>query len=444
MYSWQQQQNEYRQWQQAQQQQNQQWREQMSQYQTSMGQAGFQQADPNNAYQKYLKASNFNQYFDPNAYQSLLQQQQQTAGVYSQVAQDYRTAQQQLAAQHKSAYDTKLQQFMQQRGISPEQYQSNQVYYDQQGRPQVVRSLDTHHGQVRAPTDYKDMLNAQIAKGQIPQFQRPPEIEFHKLSPEEFQDQILYYRPSCVHCVNLLSHMAKDPLLDSKVTKINIDQHIVQGLQGVPTIVDERKQVFLGDDALRWVNAKATKDVIGMALNDVSAAPTSDLVPGDPGENFSFVNEGLLNMPKVDSLYAIDTRKQRGPNVDQVLGMIESQRNQLIRPHGDPGTLTPVAALERQQLAQQQAQQPQAQQYAQQYPQQYPPQYAPQFAQPGQLQQPQRSARPSGPMEPGVAASQLFNRPLMNPSQKAVQNRSYEMSRSAFLGDSSQMSRRYQ
>jgi len=498
-YSWQQQQGEYRAWQQAQEQKNQQWRESMQQYQQQLGAAGYQQADPNNAYQKYLQAQNFNSYFDPSSYQGLLAQQQATAGVHQQVAAQYSNAQQQQEAVHRQQYDAKLAAFLQQRGLSMEQYRAGQVYLDPQGNPQAVRSVQTAHGQVVAPDNYEQMLAQSVAAGQVPQFQRPPEIDFKKLSPEEFHEQTLYYRPSCAHCVNLLSHLARDPLLDSKITKINIDQYPVRGLVGVPTVVDERNQVWLGDDALRWVNAKATKDVIGMAVGDVEAAPTSELVPSGPGENFSFVHEALLNMPKVSSLYAIDTRQQRGPQIDQVMSALDQQRGQVLRPIGDPGNLTPVQHLEllqKQQGApqgygqppsyapqahapyQQQAHAPYQQPLQYQQPhasyqqpppsyqpppspyvqhQQLPP-YAPRSGAPPQFQvrgaaqawpqaqqQAQQQAPRPGPMAPNTAAAQLFGRPEMNGSQKQVQNRSYEMDRAAFLGDQATlMSRRYQ
>jgi len=281
----------------------------------------------------------------------------------------------------------------------------------------AMRSLPTQQGigQVNP-----EQLEQQRQSGAAPQFQRPADIAFHKLEPEQFRDYTLYYKPDCPHSINLLSRLAKDPPLDSKVTRINVDQYQVAGLEGVPTLVDEKKQVFLGNNALRWVEAKASKDIIGLDLNDVqdvSGAPTSDLAPGDPGENFSFVHDSLMNMPQIQSLEQVDTRQQRGPQIDSQMQSIESQRNQFLKPYGDPGNLTPPAP---------------------------PPQHSARAAAPQRAAAPSMQAAPRTqpvqappnqqvPTGPAQAAQSLF-RAEMNPSQKGQKNAAYEMDRSAFLG----------
>jgi hypothetical protein len=343
--------------------------------------------DPSNAYQRYLQQQNFSAQWDPSAYQTLLAQQQATRSVQSQVAQHSSQLQAQAQAQHAH----QLQQSLQRHGVDAQ-------HYDQQ-----IGAVSTHKG--IGQVNLEQVEQQRKGATQVTSSARP-NIEFHKLEPEQFRLYTLYYKPDCPHSINLLSRLAKDPLLDSKVTRINIEQYRVAGLQGVPTLVDDRKQVYLGSDALRWVESKASQDIIGMDLQDVSGAPTSaGLAPSDAGTEFAFVHDSLLNMPQISSLQQVDTREQRGPQIDSVMKTIESQRQQFLRPYADPGNLTPPA----------------------------PP--------------PQVSAMPpQGRPKAAVSAPQSsvpLHRAQMNPSQKAQKNAGYEMDRAAIMGDGNSY-KRYQ
>jgi len=301
--------------------------------------------DPNNAYQLYLQQQRFSSNWNQQTYQQLLDQQQAARKVHEQMS--HVAQQQQLAP------------------APPQQ------------PPIQMGSL----GQMN--------LEYGNQQGQLPR-QQPSKIEFHKLEPEQFREYTLYYRSTCPHSINLLARLAKDPLLDSRLNRVDVDRYQVTGLIGVPTIVDQQKQVFLGDDALRWVVSKASNHIVGMDVEDVAGAPTSDLAPLDSGGNFSFVHESLLNMPQVNSLQQVKTRQEQGPLVDSALKVAESQRQQFIQPYADPGNLKPP---------------------------------------------PPTADRTS------VAQSQL--RPTMNPSHKQAKNSGYEMSRAALMGDTRQH-RRYE
>lgn len=392
------------------------WAQQHSEYESKLGYGGYQEADPNNPYQQFLKQQNLD-YWTPQSYEKLLQDREHISSINNDLQQQQSSLQQQLSQQHQAQYYQQFTKHLQQTQQAPsyvDRYaagaQKFQRQWDQMGGGQGVQRFERMgHGQdaqtqaaqavfgtldtrnpnqrVSAPGSYEEWLAQQKAMGLIPQWygdqtQKPAEIDFHKLSPTIFQKYVLYYRQDCPYSINLLSQLAKDPSLDAQVSKYDINKVYLNGVQlrGVPTLIDNGRQ-FLGDDALRWVNAKSANDVVGMDVQDVGALDMSGASLGD--ESFSFVNESLLNMPQIHSLDAIDTRQQSGPTLDNLLQMVDSQRKTFLQPYGDTGALTPV------------------------------PQAAPQaYAQ----------------------AQADSDRPMMNHSQRQNMNATYDLNRSAFFG----------
>ena len=373
-----------------------------------------------NAYQRFLKAQNFNGDWDPQAYQQRLASQQQVSQVHGQITQQHYAMERQQDARHNAAYQQQYQQILgrtQQEPSFAEQMRvgvqpatpiavPRQQLTQQAAAQAVFNPLETKGAldSVRAPHTYKDAVAPQQHAMQQHFQQQASQLglqqinpaQFNevaqRLNPEQFQEYIVFYKPDCAHSMNLLSVLARDSTVDAKCTKVDITKRAVQGLIGVPTITDG-KQSYLGDDALRWVNAKITREIKGMDVEDVGAAVVGNAMDVDTSNHFSYVQEHLLQMPQLNenSLQPIKTKTKLGPQIEQEMQMIEQKRNAPLKPYGDTGLLQPL---------------------------------------------PQNIAPTTGNRVPyqANAAAMLSDRPQMNRSNRGNMNQSYEMTRGAMFG----------
>ncbi len=236
-------------------------------------------------------------------------------------------------------------------------------------------SLVNNYGQKAEASTYDPaMYNRQGGK--------PADIDFKSLNPDNFTRYQLFYTTSSPYCKNFLHLLSQSPELDKEVQKINVDElrqngHRVEGLSGVPTIID-RNEPFLGKRALHWLADKTSNQISGFDLDDVGFSPIEQSSSGSAWSETTFSGNPFSYVFEDNQIQDFDVRslinpmqasgRGAGSSMDQELQRLKSMRDQQIQwvPQRGQGPQQGGVPQQFQQQQQGGGYPPQQQQYAQQ------------------------------------------------------------------------------
>jgi hypothetical protein len=171
------------------------------------------------------------------------------------------------------------------------------------------------------------------------------EHDWRALTPDTFTRYQLFYTKTSPYCKNFLHLLCQTPELDKEIQKIDVDElrqngHRVEGLQGVPTIVDGNA-LYLGKFALGWLTEKSSNRVQGVDIDDMGYSPIDQSGPATAwaesplsGGNFSYVFEDS-QIQEFDARSLLSpqnaTGRGAGSSLDQELQRLQKMREQQIQ-----------------------------------------------------------------------------------------------------------------
>ena len=174
---------------------------------------------------------------------------------------------------------------------------------------------------------------------------KPQEPNWQSLTPDSFTRYQLFYTKNSPYCKNFLHVLYQTPELDKEIQKIDVDElrqngHKVEGLQGVPTIVDGQS-LYLGKHALAWLSDKSSNRIQGVDIDDMGYSPidqsgsqTAWTEATLPGNDYSYVFEdSQIQEFDARSLLAPQnaTGRGAGSSLDQEFQRLKSMREQQIQ-----------------------------------------------------------------------------------------------------------------
>ena len=133
-------------------------------------------------------------------------------------------------------------------------------------------------------------------------------------------DYVLFYSNKCLHSKELLNLLYKDPELNQKFTKVNIDNANIKlppYVKAVPSAiisVDGKPTLMVGNSIFKWYNQRHTKVVQSQSIQDWDPHTMSGYSDGFSyisnedvmKKSFSFITENITITTPDEKSYSND------------------------------------------------------------------------------------------------------------------------------------------